>query len=186
MTSYLPSPPPPASIRLTLIGCDHASDQLAASSGREITRRDVAILKAILCQGLYPQFAVADAGNAGRPSTEQQYVTRPAGGLFMNPSSVLSCQDFGEFGGIRRTRPNSSGARDRERGSMMTEASTAAEAGRRDGLLCYGQLMETQRPFLSSVTPLPALQSLLLFCSRIDTSEDASRVNTTEIWSNQQ
>ncbi|CAM9851162.1 unnamed protein product, partial [Sphacelaria rigidula] len=67
-------------------------DQLAESSGRRLTRRDVALLKVILCQGLYPNFAVADAGNAGRPSTEQQYVTRPSAGLFMSPSSVLACQ----------------------------------------------------------------------------------------------
>ncbi|CAM9781945.1 unnamed protein product [Scytosiphon promiscuus] len=121
------------------------TDQLAESSGRRLARRDVAILKAILCQGLYPHFAVADAGNSGRPSNEQQYVTRPSGGLFMSPSSVLACQDF-----------------------------AAADRGRGDGLLCYGQLMETQRPFVSSVTPLPALQSLLLFSARVDTSEDAS------------
>ncbi|CAN0444585.1 unnamed protein product, partial [Hapterophycus canaliculatus] len=63
------------------------TDQLAESSGRRLARRDVAILKAILCQGLYPHFAVADAGNSGRPSNEQQYVTRPSAGLFMSPSS---------------------------------------------------------------------------------------------------
>ncbi|CAM9456790.1 unnamed protein product, partial [Hapterophycus canaliculatus] len=38
--------------------------------------------------------------------------------------------------------------------------------------------METQRPFVSSVTPLPALQSLLLFSARVDTSEDASLVRS--------
>ncbi|CAN0256900.1 unnamed protein product, partial [Laminaria digitata] len=73
-------------------------DELAESSGRRLAQRDIAILKVILCQGLYPQFAVADAGNAGRASSEQQYVTRPSGGLFMSPSSVLACQDFGVIG----------------------------------------------------------------------------------------
>ncbi|CBN79814.1 conserved unknown protein [Ectocarpus siliculosus] len=142
-------------------------DQLAESSGRRLARRDVAIIKAILCQGLYPQFAVADAGNAGRASNEQQYVTRPSGGLFMSPSSVLACQDFGiaaTAGGTANGIHSSS-----SRGA-------AANAGRGDGLLCYGQLMETQRPFVSSVTPLPALQALLLFSARVDTSEDASLI----------
>lgn len=127
----------------------------------------MAIIKAILCQGLYPQFAVADAGNAGRASNEQQYVTRPSGGLFMSPSSVLACQDFG----IAAT---AEGSADGIYSSSSRGA--AADAGRGDGLLCYGQLMETQRPFVSSVTPLPALQALLLFSARVDTSEDASLV----------
>lgn len=167
---YLPpSTPPPSPI-------ENTADQLAESSGRRLARRDVAILKAILCQGLYPQFAVADAGNSGRPSNEQQYVTRPSGGLFMSPSSVLACQDFsyagggsGGGGGWRGSAANRHSADGSSRGA-------AADAGRGDGLLCYGQLMETQRPFVSSVTPLPALQALLLFSARVDTSEDASLV----------
>ncbi|CAM9983504.1 unnamed protein product, partial [Ectocarpus fasciculatus] len=145
-------------------------DQLAESSGRRLARRDVAIIKAILCQGLYPHFAVADAGNAGRASNEQQYVTRPSGGLFMSPSSVLACQDFGIAAATGGSSAN---------GRMSSSSSSrgaAADAGRGDGLLCYGQLMETQRPFVSSVTPLPALQALLLFSARVDTSEDASLI----------
>ncbi|CAN0145509.1 unnamed protein product, partial [Ectocarpus fasciculatus] len=143
-------------------------DQLAESSGRRLARRDVAIIKAILCQGLYPHFAVADAGNAGRASNEQQYVTRPSGGLFMSPSSVLACQDFGIAAATAGSSAN---------GRMSSSSrGAAADAGRGDGLLCYGQLMETQRPFVSSVTPLPALQALLLFSARVDTSEDASLV----------
>lgn len=126
----------------------------------------MAIIKAILCQGLYPQFAVADAGNSGRASNEQQYVTRPSGGLFMSPSSVLACQDFG----IAATGGSAGGK------ISSSSRGAAADAGRGDGLLCYGQLMETQRPFVSSVTPLPALQALLLFSARVDTSEDASLV----------
>lgn len=127
------------------------------------------MIKAILCQGLYPNFAVADAGNTGRPSNERQYVTRSSGGLFMSPSSVLACQDFG-------------GRVDDRRGSVtsmprnMASSGAVTQAGRGDGLLCYGSVMETQRPFLSSVTPLPALQALLLFSARMDTSEDASLV----------
>eukprot|EP00752_Nemacystus_decipiens_P010692 g9523.t1 len=150
-------------------------DQLAESSGRRLARRDVAILKAILCQGLYPQFAVADAGNAGRPSNEQQYVTRPSGGLFMSPSSVLACQDFGITGGGGAGGWRGGGASaHHQRGGDGGFRGAAADAGRGDGLLCYGQLMETQRPFVSAVTPLPALQALLLFSARVDTSDDAS------------
>lgn len=139
----------------------------------------MAILKAILCQGLYPQFAVADAGNAGRPSNEQQYVTRPSGGLFMSPSSVLACQDFGitGAGGAGGWRGGAPGHH--QRGGDGGARGAAADAGRGDGLLCYGQLMETQRPFVSSVTPLPALQALLLFSARVDTSDDASLVRHT-------
>lgn len=93
----------------------------------------------------------------------------------MSPSSVLACQDFGAFGkGVGASA---------EAGSASRGAAVAkAEAGRRDGLLCYGHLVETQRPFLSSVTPLPALQSLLLFSSRVDTSEDASLVGFVVKW----
>ena len=139
------------------------------------------MIKAILCQGLYPNFAVADAGNAGRPSNERQYVTRSSGGLFMSPSSVLNCQDFGIAASI--IGDTSGGRGGSRRGSATSEASksasggAAARAGRSDGLLCYGSLMETQKPFLASVTPLPALQALLLFSARIDTSEDASLVS---------
>ena len=161
-------------------------DELAESSGRRLAQRDIAILKVILCQGLYPKFAVADAGNAGRASTEQQYVTRPSGGLFMSPSSVLSCQDFGVVG-VRSGGAGGGGGDDGGQGwrgvtshtrgaGGLASRGAAAEAGRGDGLLCYGQLMETQRPFVSSVTPLPALQALLLFSARVDTSEDASLV----------
>lgn len=147
-----------------------------------MTRRDVAILKAILCQGLYPQFAVADAGNAGRSSNEQQYVTRPSGGLFMSPSSVLACQDFGVVGASDAGGGGGGGGRrgfavPRGVADSVASRGAAANAGRGDGLLCYGQLMETQRPFVSSVTPLPALQALLLFSARVDTSEDVSLVS---------
>lgn len=124
------------------------------------------MIKAILCQGLYPNFAVADAGNTGRPSNERQYVTRPSGGLFMSPSSVLACQDFGGRADDRRGSAT----------SKMASSGGVTQAGRGDGLLCYGSVVETQRPFLSSVTPLPGLQALLLFSARIDTSEDASLV----------
>lgn len=135
------------------------------------------MLKAILCQGLYPQLAVADAGNAGRASNEQQYVTRPSGGLFMSPSSVLTCQDFA-VAGVGRGGGGRLGSRSlaTHGGHGVASRGPAADAGRGDGLLCYGQLVETQRPFVSSVTPLPALQALLLFSARVDTSEDASLV----------
>lgn len=160
------------------------ADQLAESSGRRLARRDIAVLKAILCQGLYPHFAVADAGNAGRASNEQQYITRPSAGLFMSPSSVLACQDFGVRAGGGGAAGGGGGAGMGWRGSgnrssadvAVASRGAAADAGRGDGLLCYGSVMETQRPFLSSVTPLPALQALLLFSARVDTSEDASLV----------
>lgn len=102
----------------------------------------------------------------------------------MSPSSVLACQDFGittsgDGGGGRRGGWRGPAAQ-QQRGAegMVPSRGAAANAGRGDGLLCYGQLMETQRPFVSSVTPLPALQALLMFSARVDTSEDASLVRT--------
>ncbi|CAM9176369.1 unnamed protein product [Choristocarpus tenellus] len=144
-------------------------DQLAECSGRKLTRRDVSVLKVILCQGLYPNFAVPDAANAGRTASEQQYVTRASAGLFMSPSSVLTCLDFGE---VDRRVGGGRGTFDDGRSGM--KAVETQQQGHGDGLLCYGHLMETQRPFVSQVTMLPALQTLLLFCGRVDTSEDAS------------
>lgn len=99
----------------------------------------------------------------------------------MNPSSVLASYEFGAGMGSRGSADARVERRGRK-GKLESGSTSAAEGGRRDGLLCYGQLMETQRPFLSSVTPLPALQSLLLFSSKIDTSEDASLVRRLGDW----
>lgn len=94
----------------------------------------------------------------------------------MSPSSVLACQDFGVTAGWRGGSAARGGGED-----GIASRGAAADAGRGDGLLCYGKLIETQRPFVSSVTPLPALQALLLFSARVDTSEDASLVRTRPI-----
>ena len=102
----------------------------------------------------------------------------------MSPSSVLACQDFGVVGASGGGGSGGGGEGWRglasHRGAGLASRGAAADAGRGDGLLCYGQLMETQRPFVSSVTPLPALQTLLLFSARVDTSEDASLVRSEE------
>jgi hypothetical protein len=42
------------------------------------------------------------------------------------------------------------------------------------GLMCYNALIDTQRPYLSGVTQLPQLPTLLLFSTHIDTNSDGS------------
>ena len=51
---------------------------------------------------------------------------------------------------------------------------SAIDTAELTGLMCYNTLIDTQRPYLSGVTQLPQLPTLLLFSTHIDTNSDGS------------
>ena len=54
----------------------YSFSQETANHSRNFTRRDVNLLKIILCSGLYPQVAIADDCNTFKSSSEQAFHTK--------------------------------------------------------------------------------------------------------------
>ncbi|XP_065910600.1 probable ATP-dependent RNA helicase DHX34 isoform X2 [Dysidea avara] len=127
--------------------------QEACNTHRHFTRKDINLLKVVLCSGLYPQLAIPDECNSWRRDSEQVYHTKTKQFVLLHPSSVFSS-------------------------SPELLEQHVRESQYRDGveLLAYVDLLETDKPYLVNVLRTPALPTLTLFGRSIDTNSDCSRV----------
>ncbi|KAJ8372778.1 hypothetical protein AAFF_G00277210 [Aldrovandia affinis] len=64
--------------------------QEAASASQDLSSRQQALLKLVLCRGLYPQLALPDEHNATRKDSEQIFHTRNKQGVVIHPTSVFA------------------------------------------------------------------------------------------------
>ncbi|XP_064345524.1 probable ATP-dependent RNA helicase DHX34 isoform X3 [Camelus dromedarius] len=120
--------------------------QAAASSAQALTRDQMALLKLVLGQGLYPQLAVPDPFNSGRKDSDQIFHTQAKQGTVLHPTcvfannpEVLHTQEPEVRGG--------EGSRD-DKDKMSSKHQ----------LLTFVSLLETNKPYLVNCVRIPALQ----------------------------
>uniref|UniRef100_A0A673L157 RNA helicase n=2 Tax=Sinocyclocheilus rhinocerous TaxID=307959 RepID=A0A673L157_9TELE len=136
--------------------------QEAAYASADLSSRQQALLKLVLCRGLYPQLAMPDEHNATRKDSEQVFHTRNKQGVVVHPTSVFAID------------PEVLHVPEHE----SSEFGTRADKGQsnRHQLLAFVTLLETNKPYISNCLRVPALQALLLVASSVDSNADCTRV----------
>ncbi|KAF1614038.1 UNVERIFIED_CONTAM: putative ATP-dependent RNA helicase DHX34, partial [Eudyptes pachyrhynchus] len=153
----------------------HNVEELQAVSSSALSSSQLALLKLVLCRGLYPQLAVPDQLNSGRKDSDQIFHTKNKQGVVLHPTCVfatspelLHAKEGPERGGTKDPREGLS---------------------RHHQLLAFVSLLETNKPYLVNCVRVPALQAsarlfapllflpaLLLFSRSLDTSADCARL----------
>lgn len=134
--------------------------QEAVNVSQDLSSRKQALLKLLLCRGLYPQLALPDEHNTARKDSEQVFHTKNKQGVVIHPTSVF--------------------ASDPEVLLIPEHESQDMEPEKRDStkhqLLAYVTLLETNKPYLSNCVRVPALQTLLLVANSVDSNADCTRL----------
>ncbi|XP_010779436.1 probable ATP-dependent RNA helicase DHX34, partial [Notothenia coriiceps] len=133
--------------------------QEAASVSQDMSSRQQALLKLLLCRGLYPQLALPDEHNSTRKDSEQVFHTRNKQGVVIHPTSVFA------------TDPEVLQVPEGD-GDMGPERRDSS----RHQLLAFVTLLETNKPYLSNCVRVPALQALLLVANTVDSNADCTRL----------
>ncbi|KAM8793986.1 putative ATP-dependent RNA helicase DHX34 [Eudromia elegans] len=138
----------------------HDLEELQAAAGAAtLPASRLALLKLVLCRGLYPQLALPDPLNSGRRDSEQLFHTESKQGVVLHPTCVFAASP-----------------------ELLHAAEQAGARDTKAGLSCHHQLvafvslLETTKPYLVNCLRVPALQALLLFARALDTSADCARV----------
>ncbi|XP_046892313.1 probable ATP-dependent RNA helicase DHX34 [Hypomesus transpacificus] len=132
----------------------------ATGASQDLSSRQQALLKLLLCRGLYPQLALPDEHNATRKDSEQVFHTRNKPGVVIHPTSVFASDPE-----VLHVPEQES----REMGPDQIESS-------RHQLLAFVTLLETNRPYVSNCVRVPALQALLLVANSVDSNADCTRL----------
>ncbi|NXN16930.1 DHX34 helicase, partial [Indicator maculatus] len=140
----------------------HDVDELQAISSSSLSQSQLALLKLVLCRGLYPQLALPDQLNTGRKDSDQIFHTRTKQGVVLHPTSVFATNPELLHA---KEGPERAGTKD------LTEG-----LSHHHQLLAFVSLLETTKPYLVNCVRVPALQVLLLFSRSLDTSADCSRL----------
>lgn len=134
--------------------------QEAVSVSQDLSSRQQALLKLLLCRGLYPQLALPDEHNTTRKDSDQVFHTRNKQGVVIHPTSVF--------------------ASDPEVLHVPEDDNREMGPDRRDStkhqLLAFVTLLETNKPYLSNCVRVPALQALLLVANSVDSNADCTRL----------
>lgn len=134
--------------------------QEAVNVSQDLSSRQQALLKLLLCRGFYPQLALPDEHNSTRKDSEQVFHTKNKQGVVIHPTSVFATDpevlqvpedDTREMGPDRK-------------GSSKHQ------------LLAFVTLLETNKPYLSNCVRVPALQALLLVANSVDSNADCTRL----------
>uniref|UniRef100_A0A2K6THJ7 DExH-box helicase 34 n=1 Tax=Saimiri boliviensis boliviensis TaxID=39432 RepID=A0A2K6THJ7_SAIBB len=142
---------------------DLAQLQASASSARDLSREQLALLKLVLGRGLYPQLAVPDAFNSSRKDSDQIFHTQAKQGAVLHPTCV-----FAGSPEVLQAREPEAGSCDGSRDDQKMSS--------KHQLLSFVSLLETNKPYLVNCVRIPALQSLLLFSRSLDTNGDCTRL----------
>ncbi|KAI1893670.1 hypothetical protein AGOR_G00126090 [Albula goreensis] len=134
--------------------------QEATSTSQDLSSRQQALMKLLLCRGLYPQLALPDEHNATRKDSEQIFHTRNKQGVIIHPTSVFASDP--EVLHLPELESREPGA---EKGESCKHQ-----------LLAFVTLLETNKPYVSNCVRVPALQALLLVASSVDTNADCTRL----------
>ncbi|EPB90295.1 hypothetical protein HMPREF1544_02820 [Mucor circinelloides 1006PhL] len=125
-----------------------------------LSDREIQLVKLVLCSSLYPQLAIGDEHNPYRKSNEIVFQVPAKSFLSIHPSSVIASHPEWVQGHDKNTRKDDQTVED----SLYQQ------------LLCYLQLLETNKPFLVNITRVPGIHALLLFGKVIDLNFDCSVV----------
>ncbi|XP_018520968.1 LOW QUALITY PROTEIN: probable ATP-dependent RNA helicase DHX34 [Lates calcarifer] len=134
--------------------------QEAVSVSQDLSSRQQALLKLLLCRGLYPQLALPDEHNSTRKDSEQVFHTKNKQGVVIHPTSVFASDPE-----VLHVPEDDS----REMGPDRQDSS-------RHQLLAFVTLLETNKPYLSNCVRVPALQALLLVANSVDSNADCTRL----------
>ncbi|XP_060072123.1 probable ATP-dependent RNA helicase DHX34 [Ylistrum balloti] len=144
----------------------HDIDKLHETSNknRNFNRRDVNLLKIILCSGLYPQVAISDDCNSYKSDSEQSFHTKSKPFLLLHPTSVFACHpDL-----LQMEQPKNL--------DTNTPKDLQGKLNHKHQLLTFVSLLETTKPYLMNTMRVPALQTTTLFSNFIDTNSDCTRL----------
>lgn len=132
--------------------------QEAVTVSQDLSSRQQALLKLLVCRGLYPQLALPDEHNTTRKDSDQVFHTKNKQGVVMHPTSVF--------------------ASDPE--VLHVPEDDGREGSKKDSskhqLLAFVTLLETNKPYLTNCARVPALQTLLLVANTVDSNADCSRL----------
>ncbi|XP_038548307.1 probable ATP-dependent RNA helicase DHX34 [Micropterus salmoides] len=134
--------------------------QEAVGVSQDMSSRQQALLKLLLCRGLYPQLALPDEHNSTRKDSEQVFHTRNKQGVVIHPTSVFASDPE-----VLQVPEDDT----REIGPDRKHSS-------RHQLLAFVTLLETNKPYLSNCVRVPALQALLLVANSVDSNADCTRL----------
>ncbi|XP_012688217.1 probable ATP-dependent RNA helicase DHX34 isoform X2 [Clupea harengus] len=140
----------------------HNVDQLqeVASASQDLPSRQQALLKLVLCRGLYPQLSLPDEHNATRKDSEQIFHTRNKQGVVIHPTSVFASD------------PEVLHVPDQEGSQPGADKGQSS----RHQLLAFVTLLETNKPYVSNCVRVPALQALLLVANCLDSNGNCTRL----------
>ncbi|XP_067412662.1 LOW QUALITY PROTEIN: probable ATP-dependent RNA helicase DHX34 [Emydura macquarii macquarii] len=141
----------------------HNVDELQAAAGAALSSHQLALLKLVLCRGLYPQLAVPDQYNSCRKDSDQIFHTKNKQGIVLHPTCIFASSP--EL--LQVTEEGAEHGRKRDSQEGLSS---------RHQLLAFVSLLETNKPYLVNCLRVPALQALLLFSRSLDTSADCTRL----------
>ncbi|XP_054039855.1 probable ATP-dependent RNA helicase DHX34 isoform X1 [Rissa tridactyla] len=142
----------------------HNVEELQAVSSSVLSSSQLALLKLVLCRGLYPQLAMPDQLNSGRKDSDQIFHTKTKQGVVLHPTCVFA------------TSPELLHAKEGpERGGTKDPAEGLSH---RHQLLAFVSLLETNKPYLVNCVRVPALQ-----VSSLLPSSSSPRAFVTPNWS---
>ncbi|KAG7217624.1 hypothetical protein INR49_021312 [Caranx melampygus] len=134
--------------------------QEAVTFSQDLSSRQQALLKLLLCRGLYPQLALPDEHNSTRKDSDQVFHTKNKQGVVIHPTSVFASD------------PEVLHVPEDDNGEMGPDRKDSS----RHQLLAFVTLLETNKPYLSNCVRVPALQALLLVANSVDSNADCTRL----------
>uniref|UniRef100_A0A665V782 RNA helicase n=1 Tax=Echeneis naucrates TaxID=173247 RepID=A0A665V782_ECHNA len=132
----------------------------AVGVSHDLSSRQQALLKLLLCRGLYPQLALPDEHNSSRKDSDQVFHTKNKQGVVIHPTSVFASEPE-----VLHVPEDDN----REMGPDRKDSS-------KHQLLAFVTLLETNKPYLSNCVRVPALQALLLVANSVDSNADCTRL----------
>lgn len=126
-------------------------------------RKNLTLMKIIYCSGLYPQFAIGDEFN--HIKTEQIFHTKSKSHVFLHPLSF-----FGLHPEVLKIEDQ----------DLVIPNNKTQYKGKhfspKHKTLCYLNLLETNKIYLTNMIRMPALQSFVFFAKNVDVSFDCTRI----------
>ncbi|XP_053209462.1 probable ATP-dependent RNA helicase DHX34 isoform X2 [Panonychus citri] len=133
--------------------------KLLKNSSEIFKGKDMNLMKMIITSGLYPQLAIPDQHNSYKKDSDQLFHTKAKPFVVLHPNSVYALDpDLLQLNDKRATI--------KEKGIQSNQ----------HYLLAYLLLLETTKPYLVNCLKVPAVHSMLLFATSIDTNYNFTRL----------